>query len=141
MPRYFTLSEARQHLPALDSGIREAIAAKKVLEAAERDRRELTERVMMVGGVSLDREKAIDARNKRESSAAALKRVFEHFEEVGCVIKDLDIGLIDFPALYRGREVYLCWQLGEPDIAFWHAVEEGFAGRQPIDRDFLRECG
>jgi hypothetical protein len=67
--------------------------------------------------------------------------MFENFEEIGCVVKDLDIGLIDFPALYRGKEVYLCWRLGEPDIDFWHPTDEGFAGRRPIDGEFLRECG
>ncbi len=141
MPRYFTLDEARQHLPAVDSGIREAIAAKKVFEAAERDQRALAEKVMMMGGITVDREAVLGTRQKRENSAAKLKLVFDNFEEIGCVVKDLDIGLIDFPALYRGREVYLCWQLGEPDIAFWHPVDEGFAGRKAIDREFLRECG
>jgi len=49
------------------------------------------------------------------------------------LIKDINLGLLDFPALKDGREVYLCWQYGEDDIAFWHEVEAGYAGRQPID--------
>ena len=58
-------------------------------------------------------------------------------QEIGCLIKDLDIGLIDFPTTYRGEEVYLCWKLGEPGIEYWHGVDEGFRGRKPIDQDFL----
>ena len=57
-------------------------------------------------------------------------------QAIGCVVKDLDIGLIDFPTEFRGEEVYLCWKLGEPRIEFWHGVEEGFRGRKAIDQDF-----
>jgi hypothetical protein len=51
-------------------------------------------------------------------------------------VKDLDTGLVDFPTLFRGQEVYLCWKLGEASIEFWHSVDEGFRGRKAIDRDF-----
>jgi hypothetical protein len=53
--------------------------------------------------------------------------------ETGVLIKDINLGLLDFPALRGGREVYLCWQYGEGEIAFWHEIEAGFAGRQPIE--------
>jgi hypothetical protein len=52
-------------------------------------------------------------------------------------VKDLDIGLVDFPTVFRGVEVCLCWKLGEPRIGYWHGAEEGFRGRKPIDQDFL----
>jgi len=71
-----------------------------------------------------------------------LRNAIESVQELGCVVKDLDIGLIDFPTLFRGEEVYLCWKLGEPVIAFWHGVDEGFRGRKAIDRDFRdNHCG
>jgi hypothetical protein len=54
--------------------------------------------------------------------------------DTGALVKDINIGLLDFPALRDGREVYLCWQHGEGEIAFWHEVEAGFAGRQSIDK-------
>ena len=66
-----------------------------------------------------------------------LREAIEQMQELGCVIKDLDTGLLDFPTLFRGKEVYLCWKLGEPSIGFWHGVDEGFRGRKPIDQDFL----
>jgi hypothetical protein len=141
MPRYFTLAEARQYLPAVGSVIREGIAARKTLATAEHDHHQMVERIMFSGGMAVDCQAAFQTREKRESSSAKLKQMLENFEEIGCVVKDLDTGLIDFPALYHGKEVYLCWRLGEPDISFWHPVDEGFAGRRPIDGEFLRECG
>jgi hypothetical protein len=60
----------------------------------------------------------------------------ERLEELGVIVKDADRGLVDFPALREnGEEVLLCWQVGEEEIAFWHGVEEGFAGRKPLDAD------
>jgi hypothetical protein len=141
MPRYFTLAEARQYLPAVGSAIREGIEARKMLEAAEHDHQAMVERIMFSGGMAVNRDAASETQEKRRSSSARLKQMFACFEEIGCVVKDLDIGLIDFPALYRGKEVYMCWKLGEQDIGFWHPIDEGFAGRRAIDRDFLRECG
>ena len=90
-----------------------------------------------MGGMLVNRDRAIDNRNRREAAAAKLRSAIEQVQEFGCVIKDLDMGLIDFPTLLRGVEVYLCWMLGEPKIAFWHGVDEGFRGRKAIDRDFL----
>ena len=58
-------------------------------------------------------------------------------DELGAQVKDLDIGLIDFLTRYHGREVCLCWKLGEHGIRFWHSQEEGFKGRKPIDAEFL----
>jgi hypothetical protein len=59
-------------------------------------------------------------------------------EDMGVLVKDLDIGLIDFLTRYHGREVCLCWKLGEDRIAFWHGMEEGFRGRKAIDQEFVR---
>lgn len=141
MPRYFTLAEARERLPAVASAIREAVDSKKVLDLAEKEHKATVERIMYSGGMAVNHEAAIQVRARREACSAKLKLAFESLEEIGCLVKDLDIGLIDFPALYRGKEVYLCWRLGEADIGFWHPVEEGFAGRRAIDGDFTRECG
>jgi hypothetical protein len=59
--------------------------------------------------------------------------LIHRIQDMDVLIKDINLGLLDFPALKDGREVYLCWQYGEEDIAFWHEIEAGFAGRQPID--------
>ena len=70
----------------------------------------------------------------RRSAEAALELIFG-FEELGrleIIVRDLDAGLVDFPALRAGEEVYLCWLLDEPAVTHWHAVEAGFLGRQPL---------
>lgn len=141
MPRYFTLAEAREHLPSVGRAIRDGMDAKKVLDQAEKDHQATVERIMYSGGMAVNHDAAVQVQAKREACAAKLKQLFETFEKLGCLIKDLDIGLIDFPALYRGKEVYLCWRVGEADIGYWHPVDEGFAGRRPIDGEFTRECG
>ena len=56
---------------------------------------------------------------------------------LGCHVKDLETGLIDFPATREGRTVFLCWRLGENQVRYWHEIDSGFAGRLPIDNDFL----
>jgi len=136
MPKRFTLAEAQSLIPKVESLLQSAILAKAEYEKAERVIQEFSEHIMLMGGVTVDRKQAVDARNRRENEAAELRNAIESVQETGCVVKDLDTGLIDFPTLYRGEEVYLCWKLGEPAIAFWHGVDEGFRGRKAIDQDF-----
>jgi hypothetical protein len=71
----------------------------------------------------------------REHAKAALEVAlgFDHLERLDVVVRDLERGLIDFPSLLDGEEVYLCWMLDEPTVGHWHAVESGFGGRRPID--------
>jgi hypothetical protein len=137
MPKRFTLAEAEGLLPALDRLLREAITLKGDYEEAERAVQAFGERVTMMGGISVDRAKVLEARKRREAMASGLRSAIERILEYGCQVKDLDTGLIDFPTLFRGNEVLLCWRLGEPSIQFWHGVDEGFRGRKPIDQDFL----
>jgi len=137
MPKRFSLAEAQALIPMLDRLLREAIALKADYEEAERQVQSFSEHVMMMGGVAVDRARVLELRKRREAQAAALRRSIEQILESGCQIKDLDIGLIDFPTLFRGDEVYLCWKLGESAIEFWHGLDEGFRGRKAIDQDFL----
>ncbi len=137
MSRRFTLAEAQALIPHVDGLLREAIAMKASYEEAEREIQDFQQHVMLMGGVAVDRERVTASKTRRDEAAAQLRTAIESVQEVGCLIKDLDIGLIDFPTLYRGVEVYLCWKLGEPAIEFWHGVEEGFRGRKAIDQDFL----
>jgi len=61
-----------------------------------------------------------------------LDAIVHEIEESGAHLKDVQLGLVDFPAERDGEIVYLCWQFGEPEVAFWHRTEDGFAGRQPV---------
>ncbi len=65
--------------------------------------------------------------------AETLKSALNHILETGCLIKDLDVGLLDFPAVINKQDVYLCWKLGEDRIRFYHRQDEGFASRKPLD--------
>jgi hypothetical protein len=137
MARRFTLSEAQSLIPRVDSLLREAVSLKSDYLEAEHAIQAMAQRVSLMGGMIVDRDQAIDDKRRRDAVAARLRGAIEQVQEFGCVIKDLDTGLIDFPTLLRGVEVYLCWKLGETKIEFWHGVEEGFRGRKAIDQDFL----
>jgi len=137
MPKRFTLAEAQRLIPEVDRMLRDALRLKAAYEEAEGAMRALSERIMMMGGLVVDRDRAIQGRKLREAAAERFKGAIEEIQETGCLIKDLDIGLVDFPTLFHGSEVYLCWKMGESAIEFWHGVNEGFRGRKPIDQDFL----
>jgi hypothetical protein len=137
MSRRFTLADAEKLLPLVERLLREAVALKAEYQEAERQIQAFTGQITLMGGMAVDRARVLSARSQRDESGARLKQALEKVQETGCEVKDLDIGLIDFPSRYRGRDVYLCWKLGEDGIRFWHGVEDGFAGRKPIDRDFL----
>jgi hypothetical protein len=137
VPKRFTLIEAERLLPEIDTIIREAVSLKTQYQEAEQAIHSFAQRVAMQGGVVVDRGAVLHNRAQRDRHGEGLKAAVEKIQEYGCVIKDLDIGLVDFPTLFRGREVYLCWKMGESGIRYWHGVDEGFAGRKPIDGDFL----
>lgn len=63
-----------------------------------------------------------------------IQELIEQIQSVGCIVKDLDLGLVDFPALRGGQLINLCWKMGEPSILFWHGINEGFAARKSIAR-------
>jgi hypothetical protein len=75
-------------------------------------------------------------RAERDKSLQDTKDALAEMEAIGVQVKDLDKGLLDFPCLIDGRTVLLCWKLGEKEIGFWHSVEDGFAGRKPLDARF-----
>jgi hypothetical protein len=136
MPKRFTLAQAQSLIPRVDRLLREAIALKPGFIDAERALQSFNERIMLMGGMTVDRDRFLQVKVRRESEAERLRNAVEQLQDLGCLVKDLDMGLVDFPTLFRGQEVYLCWKLGEPSIEYWHSVDQGFGGRKPIDRDF-----
>jgi hypothetical protein len=141
MAKRFTLDEAQRLLPEVERLLRSAIEARASYQMAEHTIQAMNERIMLLGGMVVDREKALEAKTRREQSAAVLRNAIESVHQMGCLVKDLDTGLVDFPTIFRGVEVYLCWKLGESGIEFWHGVDEGFRGRKSIDQDFLDNHG
>jgi hypothetical protein len=136
MARYFSLQEAERALPEVERALRDAIFQKAEYQAAEGDLNRATQRIRMAGGSRVSPGPFLALRARKDAAYTALNAAVERVSELGAQIKDLDIGLIDFPTRYRGREVLLCWKLGEERIAFWHGVDEGFQGRKPIDDEF-----
>jgi hypothetical protein len=137
VPRFFTLLEAESFLPEVERLLRSSIQAKQEYEAGDAELNQIAQRITLMGGTLVRREQVVASRTRKDSSARVLKAAMERIEEIGCQVKDLETGLIDFPTLYRDREVYLCWKLGESSIGFWHHIEDGFRGRQPINSEFL----
>ena len=71
-------------------------------------------------------------RTEYEQIIDRLNDLIDELQYAGVELKDIEMGLLDFPAIYKGREIYLCWHLGEPTICAWHEIDAGFAGRQDI---------
>jgi hypothetical protein len=136
MARRFSLAEAQSLIPEVSRLLSEALALKVAYQEAEQAMQAFTQRIMLMGGMIVDRSQAMETRKRRDIAAAGLKSAIEQVLAMGCMVKDLDIGLVDFPTLFRGEEVYLCWKLGEPRIEYWHGVDEGFQSRKEIDQDF-----
>jgi hypothetical protein len=134
--RYFTLRQAESLLAEVEHGLRDALFHKAEAEKAHHQLEEASDRIRMAGGSRVDPSKMLALRARRDTSAAALKDALDQVEETGALVKDLDIGLIDFLSRFQDRDVCLCWKLGESGIHFWHGVEEGFGGRKPIDDEF-----
>jgi hypothetical protein len=131
--RLFTLTEAERARQEIEPFLVEAMDCRKKLAGLETDLSAVSARIMMMGGVIVPYEKLATLRVEHQQLASALKTALNRILETGCLIKDLEVGLLDFPALINNEEVYLCWRLGEDRIRFYHRQDEGFAGRKPLD--------
>jgi hypothetical protein len=131
--RTFTLEEAQSLLPILESLLRTAIDGKKLIEAVDTEFQELAHRVFLSGGLFVNVVQIARRKAEREKTIQRVKDALAEINATGVQVKDLDIGLLDFPCEVDGRVVLLCWKLGEQGITHWHGIEEGFAGRKPID--------
>ena len=130
-PRTFTLDEASSLLPRLSELLLQTQECKLRHDQHQDQIAEYTRRMSSNGDI-LERD-LNETRQELAKAAAEMSSLVEKVQEMGCELKDIDQGLIDFRAEREGREVYLCWKLGEPDIRWWHDLESGFAGRQPLE--------
>jgi len=131
--KYFDRQEAEELLPAIGQFLEEARKQKQALDSITADISNASLRIMMLGGSLPPFSELNHKKAQREKIAEQLSRTVDEIQQTGCVVKDLDTGLVDFPSLRRGEKVYLCWKLGEERIGYWHGIEEGFAGRKPLD--------
>lgn len=136
MSKIFTLREAQALLPKLEQLLRTAVQAKSEAEEVDEELQGLAARITMAGGMEIDPGGVAEMKVRKMGAFHALQRCVEEIQETGCLLKDLDQGLLDFPAMLGDREVYLCWKLGEEQIEYWHHIEDGFAGRKRIELEF-----
>jgi len=133
----FTLKEAERTRAEVEPVLLEAMQAHRKMAELEQGLSSLAERIMRSGGMLISRERAGKLRSEHDALGDAVREALEQIQATGCVVKDLDVGLLDFPARINNEEVYLCWRVGEDRIRFYHRQDEGFAGRKPLDpRDF-----
>ncbi len=134
----FTLEEAQQLVPVLESLLKRAVEAKAAAEDIEQELQALAQRVFLTGGMRVD---VVGVSRKRTAMEALVQRAKDAVEEIdaiGVQVKDLDTGLLDFPCRIDDEIVLLCWKIGEERITHWHTLESGFRGRQPLDERFKR---
>ena len=128
-PRYFTVEEANEVLPAVRVFMERIQGHRATLAEAQAEHAALAQRIAGNGG-DLSPQEVADVQERVEEEAAAIARCIEGIQELGGMVKDLDTGLVDFLHQRDGEDVLLCWRMDETEITHWHGLEEGFAGRK-----------
>jgi Uncharacterized conserved protein (DUF2203) len=123
--RHYSREQANAALPTVRALLRRLQTARRHL-AIEGFDTDLALRAEATGGAWPGRERA--------AAALAITLGFERLEDLEVLVRDLDRGLVDFPAVVDGQEVYLCWSFDEPEVGHWHGLESGLAGRRPLGR-------
>jgi hypothetical protein len=129
--RYFTVEEANEALGEVRPLTEELVAHRRALVELQERQSALTTRIAGNGG-NVEPSELQDVQERLDEEVAGIARCVARIHELGALVKDLDDGLVDFPAEREGEDVLLCWRLGEDQIAFWHGLDEGFSGRKPL---------
>jgi hypothetical protein len=131
--RFFTEEEANEALTVVRPTVERVVAARRSFLHVAGRLESVQGRVAGNGG-GLDPERVRELQEQVAKAGAAVAAVVAELEALGVQVKALDQGLVDFPARHPERDepVLLCWRLGEDDVAYWHGLEEGFAGRKPL---------
>jgi hypothetical protein len=130
-PRYFTAEEANDALQDVRPLTEELVEHRRALVELQQLQSSLTERIAGNGG-NVEPRELQDLQERLDEEVAGIARCVARIHEAGALVKDLDQGLVDFPAQREGEDVLLCWRLGEDEIGFWHGLDEGFSGRKPL---------
>lgn len=129
--QHFTIEQANALLPWLREALAEAHKLRDQIVAAMTAARELSVKARSNGGGTVDRQLA-DSENDLTRLNDAIQKRLEDVQRKGILVRDVDRGLVDFPSLRDGREVHLCWILGEDAVGFWHGTDTGYSGRKPL---------
>jgi len=138
-PRYFTARQASALVPFLTQAMTRLRERYHEARQAHREK----ELCLAVGEgpdgkllMAVDYEQAC---RRFDEAVAEMRRIIDQVHGLGCQIKHIETGLVDFPARIHGQEVWLCWKLGEPAVRFYHGLEDGYAGRRPIPPEALAD--
>jgi len=126
----FTPQEATKMLPDVSEKMKALIAKKKLLDAQKDE----VERYNLIG---LRTDASIEKAKRLDSLAEEMMRTIRELEDLGLTVRDIDFGLVDFPAERYGEKVFLCWRFGEADVGYWHRPEEGFGGRRTLKNQLV----
>ncbi len=133
-PKTFTIEEAQALLPSVAPLIRQLQGLQRSIIQTNKELDEAVGKVSAGNGYPIQsvRTKLKELTKHQLQLIEAFQSALKQLEDLGCVLKDLNAGLVDFYSVRNGELVYLCWKLGEERIAFWHSLDAGFAGRQPL---------
>jgi hypothetical protein len=128
---YFTVEEANEALMEVRPLTKELVGHRRALVELQERQSMLTTRIAGNGG-NVEPRELEEVQQQLDEEVAGIARCVARIHELGALVKDLDAGLVDFPATRDGQDVLLCWRLGEDEIGFWHGLDEGFSGRNPL---------
>jgi hypothetical protein len=132
MPRHFTPDEANAELHEIRPLVEALVAHRREQQRLQAKRVELAAKIAGNGG-GIDSQTIAELEEAEQRERIEVARCVNAIHGRGAIVKDVDVGLVDFPARRRGEEILLCWRLGEDEVAHWHGLEEGFAGRKQLD--------
>jgi hypothetical protein len=132
-PKLFSLSEAEHARRQVEPLLIDAMEGRRQMGDLEESLSAVANRIQIMGGVTIDYDVVARMRADLNKVVAKVRDALDQIQATGCIVKDLDSGLVDFPSVIKDEEVYLCWRLGEDRIRFYHRQDEGFSGRKPID--------
>jgi hypothetical protein len=129
--RHFSIEEANEALEEVRPLTEELVGHRRALVKLQERQAAITTRIAGNGG-NVEPHELEDVQERLDEEVAGIARCVARIHEVGALVKDLDVGLVDFPATRDGEEILLCWRLGETEVGFWHGLDEGFSGRRPL---------
>jgi hypothetical protein len=129
--RHFSIEEANDALDEVRPLTEELVGHRRALVKLQERQAAVTTRIAGNGG-NVEPHELEDVQERLDEEVAGIARCVARIHEVGALVKDLDAGLVDFPALRDGEEILLCWRLGEAEVGFWHGTDEGFSGRKQL---------
>jgi hypothetical protein len=131
--RLFSLTEAERTRLEVEPFLIEAMEGRHKLGDVAESLAGISSGIQLLGGSVPPYSRAVALRREHDRLTASVRDALERIEATGCVVKDLEVGLLDFPAILNNEEIYYCWKLGEDRIRFYHRQDEGFSGRKPLD--------